>query len=237
MSSNVNSTKLRALDRGSSAPWVKEFAKDKNLIVGVGNTGSWLALCLSKMGIETNIADYDKVEIHNTSTQLYGLYQVNTQKVYAARDIVEALGVEPATVFHADGAILVGQRDYTIVFSMVDTMQSRKSIYEAAKKNACQLLIDPRTYPKGSMIYAVNLGDEKQCAEYEKTLFEDSEASEDTCGLKSTTFTGMTVASIIGGIVANYYTNKAEGFTVMPVPFLTHIDFQMMEMTTTYTDA
>ena len=61
-------------------------------VVGIGGIGSPIALTLAKMGVgEIVVWDYDKVEIHNTGSQLYRKQDVGFNKVEALRNIIVEL--------------------------------------------------------------------------------------------------------------------------------------------------
>ena len=131
-------------------------------IIGVGATGSWLALQLFKMGIkDIRMYDFDTVEPHNVPNQLFGYNDVGTSKIEA---MMKILHKQIEWDENSDNSILTSQEntfkfvtpDYQevcgkiekitkenfsqliengYVFCLVDSMSARKDLFECCKYN------------------------------------------------------------------------------------------------------
>lgn len=66
----------------------KKICNSKVVIIGVGGTGSYLALSLASMGVENLVlVDFDNIELSNTSRQiLYDEYDVGKSKLEVAKE-------------------------------------------------------------------------------------------------------------------------------------------------------
>jgi molybdopterin/thiamine biosynthesis adenylyltransferase len=104
-------------------------------IVGAGATGSRLWLALVELGI-TNITvyDFDVVEPHNLSNQIYLSNHIGMPKVDALRDYYRCkTGVRaPDTMHFVNEKITADWRNEFdgSVFILTDTMSSRREIFE-----------------------------------------------------------------------------------------------------------
>jgi len=166
-------------------------------VVGGGATGSWLTLCLAKLGL-TNITtwDFDRVEEHNLPNQFFAMDDIGRNKVDAlALGVRHYAGIEIITKnLRVDG----NQPLEGIVFMLTDTMHSRKEIYmDAVKlKPSVKLLIETRMGVSEGRIYTINPMDFEQCKRYEATLYSDDEAPVSACGTsQSVVTTAMSIAS------------------------------------------
>ena len=71
-----------------------DFVKPSELdipiwIIGAGGIGSWTTLALSKMGCNNLVVfDHDKVELHNTPSQLYTSDQIGQMKTAALKETI-----------------------------------------------------------------------------------------------------------------------------------------------------
>lgn len=189
-------------------------------IVGAGAIGSHVAECLAKIGISTMEAwDYDTVESHNLANQGFYLTDVGQSKV----KVLEArlknhLGVD----FTAHVSKITGDSkkfSQPVVVSAVDSMASRKDIWEIVKRcPSVQLFIDARMGAMYGQIYAVLLTAEGQVEKYEKTLFDDSDGYEAPCTEKATVFCAQGMSAWIASIVADYAMSE-------PIHNFVEVDF------------
>ena len=106
-------------------------------IIGVGATGSFVAMELARMGCPViNIYDFDDVEQHNIPNQYYDVNDIGKDKVVALEaklklinpDITVNISTEKVTA--EDMSKMSGY-----VFLLVDSMKVRKELWEAAKTN------------------------------------------------------------------------------------------------------
>lgn len=178
-------------------------------IVGAGAIGSHAAECLSKIGIRSmQLWDFDLVESHNISNQGYRLGDIGKSKVAALKERLEAdTGVHIDSVERklTESAAL----DSPIVISAVDSMRSRKSVFNSIRRSPdVMLLIDARMGGLFGEIYSVDLTDPSSIKDYEDTLFDDSESFQEPCTRKATIFCAQGMAAWITSAVADYLSGE-----------------------------
>lgn len=152
-------------------------------VIGAGATGSWLVMMLAKLGIvDVTVYDFDKIEEHNIPNQLYGIENIGRLKVQALQeDIDTATG----TMINVSTQRFDRQRLNGIVFCMVDSMTTRKAIWESGVKykTAVKHYIEPRMGLDMCRVYNVDPMNPTQIARYEATLYGDDVAEElSACG-------------------------------------------------------
>lgn len=167
-------------------------------VIGVGATGSRIALGLAKLGVRNlHLWDFDKVEEHNVANQVYGLKDIGEFKVNALQKIIaDQTGSEPiAHNAKVDGK--EGLEGY--VFLLTDSMESRKEIWEGGIRANPDILamVETRMGRDSGRVYWVEPFDEGQCEKWEKTLCEDEEAETSLCG---TAVTVGATAEVISGM-------------------------------------
>lgn len=179
-------------------------------IIGVGSTGSWLALALAKLGIEDiTVWDYDIVEEHNIPNQAFELHNIKQLKVEALKEMIWNA---TNTQIKINNNKFVDQRLAGIVFLMVDSMEQRKLIWENSvkMKSAVKLLIEPRMGLDVGRIYNVDPTDLKQIKEYEATYYGDDVAEVSACGASKTVISSaLGITSWCVRQLINFY-NKEE---------------------------
>jgi len=163
------------------------FANRRVDLIGVGATGSRIAMELAKLGVQNLHAwDFDKVEDHNVANQIFGIEDIGKQKVHALSERIQTdTGLEITTHDEAvDGRTLLGD----VVFLLTDTMASRKEIWEGAikYKPGISLMIETRMGRDEGRVYAVQPTMPAQIRLWESTLCEDEEASDSLCGARTT---------------------------------------------------
>ena len=180
-------------------------ALDKRItIIGAGAVGSWVALSLAKMGFQRiNVWDDDEVTIENMNCQFYPYKLIGEKKVDALYKLIKGF---------ANIEIRTFDRRYTggagIVIAAVDSMESRKIIWDAHKNSAwTSYIIDPRMGGESSLMYVMNPNDEKDIKAYEKTLYSDENAVQERCTAKSTIYT----ANLLAGQVCKAVKDIAVG--------------------------
>ena len=179
-------------------------------IIGAGATGSWLALALAKLGIENiTVWDFDVVEEHNVPNQAFGLRDISYPKVDALyREIAQKTGTQIMSHIKP----FTNQRLAGIIFLMVDSMKTRKEIWDASikMKSAVKLLIEPRMGLHVARVYNVDPCDLTHVKEYENTYYDDDVAEVSACGVsKSVISTAMATASWCVRQLINFH-NKIE---------------------------
>ena len=194
-----------------------EERQDKVDIIGVGATGSWVALMLTKLGVKNiGLIDMDTVELHNIPNQIYGNSSIDMFKVNACAKIIKELGSQNSYVgcfnreITEDTASIVGPAYCNTVFCLVDSMQARKDILNGVLKdmegienpnNKPFYWVETRMGLTGYRVYIIDLFNQYEVEEYKKTLYNDDEAETSACGAsKSIVSTAMQCASHAVGL-------------------------------------
>jgi len=173
------------------------FGEQQVTVIGLGATGSRIAMSLAKLGIKNlHIYDFDKIEYHNVANQLFGNKQVKQGKCECLASMIEdSTDIKPKW-FNKEvtGSESLGQ----YVFLLTDTMKSRKEIWEKGLKLNPQikLLVETRMDVDNGRIYAINPLNSTHIDEYENTFYDDEKTVTSACGATSTV--GST-AEIISG--------------------------------------
>lgn len=168
-------------------------------VIGVGATGSKVALSLAKLGVKNiHVWDADFVEAHNIANQVYDLQQIGQSKALALADTIEAMTDTKVTVHEK---MYEGERDVgEIVFAMVDSMSARRLIFDNLRfAFGTKLVIDPRMGAESAQLYSYDPRKTEQRSAYEATLFSDDDAHVEVsaCG------TAITVGPT-GDIISGY---------------------------------
>ncbi len=155
-------------------------------VVGVGATGSRVALALAKLGVRNlHWWDFDVVEPHNLANQVYREQDVGREKAVALYDVIrESIGEPPrsmtARVTRVTGKEELGE----VVFLLVDTMAARKEIWEGALKFQLRtrLMVETRMGADQGFLYTLCPSRPTHVSRWEDTLFTDEEAETSLCG-------------------------------------------------------
>lgn len=172
-----------------------------------GATGSWVALMLTKLGVNTiELFDMDTVEAHNIPNQLYGIDDGDVFKVKACEQHMDNLGSRVSNIFTnvteitKDNINSFGWGD--TVFCLVDSMKARKELFEAMlETDRSKLWIETRMGLTGYRIYMVRLENQNEVDKYKETLYSDEDAEVSACGAsQSVVTTAMQCASHAVGL-------------------------------------
>jgi sulfur carrier protein ThiS adenylyltransferase len=176
-------------------------------IIGVGAIGRQVALQLAALGVrKLQLADFDKVEPTNVTTQGYLHEDVGRAKVDATASAVWQIDpqIEVNTVedrFRPQLAI--GDAG----FCCVDSIEARAAIWRAAGRRA-RFWCDGRMLGEVMRILAVT---EQQGRDYyPTTLFASSEAQAGSCTSRGTIYT----ACIAAGLMTHQFTRWLRGLPV-----------------------
>ena len=188
--------------RYSSASWAEELRTI--LIIGLGGIGNGLAQQLAAIGHKLVLQDHDIVSTENLFPQKFMISQLNTPKVLAAADLIEAYyGVKP--FYTIETKFDEKSTAYPITMSCVDNMTARKLIFEAWKKlDNRELLLDGRMSGEAYSLYVVTKETED---EYAKTLYEDSDIADAPCTYKITAFVAANIQSEYTQALCNYLSD------------------------------
>ena len=175
-------------------------------IIGCGAVGSFTAMILAKMGVESiSVFDGDNVEEHNLPNQWYRPDQIGMGKTDALWSIVydfTEIGLH-ANAGHYQRAPLSG-----IVISCVDSMDTRLKIWREVKRFKPELYIDARMGAEVGKVLVVNPADPSSCRKYEDDLYPSTEAFQAPCTAKATIYCAAGLAAYIGSMVAGYAVGR-----------------------------
>ena len=185
-------------------------------IIGAGGIGSPTAIALAKMGVGTlTIWDDDKVEEHNLPNQFHRHFEVGEFKSDALYRLVHDF-VGDEVNLHLRQERLTDQTLGGIVVAAVDSMESRKAIWEASKASlGVELYIDPRMGGQMLRLYTVNPHDPISRKEYEATLYGDEDAMHLPCTAQSIIYTGMMAGSLVANSVKRFAADETAVFEVI----------------------
>ena len=179
----------------------------KITLIGVGAIGSFVSLALGKIGFtDITVFDHDKVEIHNIPNQFYPLEAVGLQKTDALASVMKSFtGMVPKlnTSFWENGQVS------EIVISCVDSMATRKEIWEKCKYNLnVKVFIDSRMGGEVMKLYAVNPSVPADIELYEKHLHTDANSSPIRCTAQSIMYNVLVVAGLVTAQVKKVVKNE-----------------------------
>jgi molybdopterin/thiamine biosynthesis adenylyltransferase len=197
----------------------KNFGNKSISLVGVGATGSNIALTLAQLGWgDSNngqgilkLFDGDIVEEHNLANQCFYPHDIGKPKVEAMNDIIKRKCNFSVQTFNK--MVVTEDKDVqsTYVFLLTDTMKSRKEIFENCLKYSfnTDMVIETRMGLRGGRIYAFNPHISEEVEAWKKTLCTDEEADVSLCGTsQSIVVTAIYIASIACSKMIQHFNQK-----------------------------
>jgi molybdopterin/thiamine biosynthesis adenylyltransferase len=173
-------------------------------LIGCGGIGSFTALALAKLGCPClHLYDDDRVEEHNIPNQLFRTSDIGRPKVEALAEILEGFaGVRPWRHLRR----IEGERLQGIVVSGVDSMATRKSLWQKAVRHRAgiPLFLDGRLGAEVCRLYAIRPADPDDVRCYEQSLYDDSQAVPLSCTAGAIIYTGFAMASLIADQVKRF---------------------------------
>ncbi len=151
-------------------------------VIGVGSVGSNVADMLARIGVEhLAVVDGDCVESHNIPASRFGIADLGYFKAdIVAKRLLKETGLTAKVErrYYEGNDRLKGS-----VFSCVDTMSARMKIWSAVKKNPLvDVFIDTRVAVRFFTVFCVRPSVPEDIAHYEQFLYEDAEATGQSCG-------------------------------------------------------
>ena len=182
-----------------------EVREDIN-IVGCGAIGSHIAEQLIRMGVsKIHLWDFDNVEAHNITNQMFILEDIGMSKVEAVERYLKAINPEVNVIKHEKGL----QEPFVLnIFLCVDNIELRKKIVTANRFNPnCKCFMDFRMRLTDAQHYmAVTRDQDKVKALLETMNFTHEEATSATpksaCGTELSVI--FTVKAITACGIANW---------------------------------
>ncbi len=163
--------------------FIPERISDKVTIIGVGATGSAIAVQLARIGVpKLTLWDFDKIEEHNIPNQMYIGTQKGMNKAKALESIL--LSINPdieVNVFDEEYRLTNILQEQGVVFVCTDTMESRKKFVPNLMQKAS--IIETRMGGKGGDVFFVAQYDNEALEKWEKlSNYDDDNAEESLCG-------------------------------------------------------
>lgn len=193
-------------DRYSGIFDLERLATTPVAIIGVGAIGRQVALGLATMGVKNiTLYDGDTVGPENMGVQGYRPDQLEMPKVVAtAKDLELILADAPGVEITAVEAMYGGESpQHEVIFSCVDSMDARKTIYERNQFN-CKILVDGRMAAEACNIITYQQSDN---FDYSTTLFSEAEAYQAPCTQKSTFYCASIASGLMIGNYAKFLRN------------------------------
>ncbi|MEM4720898.1 MAG: ThiF family adenylyltransferase [Candidatus Methanomethylicaceae archaeon] len=194
-------------------------------VIGCGGIGSPTTLALAKLGCEDiTVIDPDIVELHNVPNQIFGVEDIGRLKVESLHELVRRLaGTTIKTLVATVGETPMKLRG--IVISGVDSMASRKSIWDLVKFNVqVPLYIDARMGGEVCRIFTLNPARISQVEKYEKTLYTDEEAAPEKCTARAVIYNVFSIAGLIGNLVKKFAMGESLPFEII----LDHVNMALI---------
>lgn len=165
-----------------------EIEEDSVRVIGVGATGSWVSLILSKLGVRNiTMYDMDIVEGHNVPNQLYSNDDIGKLKSAMCKEYCRILGCPDTNILQIplkidkDNPIIPAEEE--VIFCLVDSMDSRKEIFDMLVSTGKKYTwIETRMGLTGYRIYMIDTTNEKEIEKYRETLYSDDDAEVSACG-------------------------------------------------------
>lgn len=181
-------------------------------VIGAGGIGSPTVQELTNLGVgHLTVYDFDRVELHNLPTQKYRLQDIGAYKVDALSDIVqEATGVTLTSYPERYDDQLLNP----VVISAVDSMRTRKSIWEQVKEQAgyIRFYVEARMGAELARIYTLTGECIREMGErvdlYEDTLYSDEEAVQVACTARATSYNTSMIASLVTNQIKRFATGQ-----------------------------
>jgi hypothetical protein len=173
--------------------------------IGLGGIGSAAVLPFLKLGVrEFTFFDDDLIEALNLPNQLiYREKDIGKAKVEAAAEILRECSGSARIDFRKE-RLQEGESLSGIVISGVDSMASRKEVWQAVKRNFVEvpLYLDGRLGGETLELHTVRPCMPEDAEIYEQNLWDDNEIPPDPCGGESI----IHPAVVLAGLMANQLT-------------------------------
>jgi len=186
-------------------------------VIGAGALGSWVVMMLAKLGLKNiTVYDFDIVESHNIPNQLFYMCDVGMTKLSAL--FAHVLTATNTQIKYVEGKQARIDTLKGVVIMCVDSMKSRKEIYETSiKRNKdVDFLIEARMAADGCAIYSLNPNDSTHIKKYKDTFYDDANTEVSACGSTSTVgATAMYTSSMMTWLLINFGNNEKSPNEIM----------------------
>ena len=188
--------------RDIAAP--EKLADTTAFVIGVGAIGRQVAMQLAAIGVgQLVLFDPDTVGPENLAVQGFFEADLNLTKIEAVGATCKALNSMIKVTSYAERFKRIHLADYNepVVFCCVDTMESRKFIWESCK-GRCEMFVDGRMAAEVCRVFTVR---DRKDTYYETTLFSDEEAYQASCTAKTTLYCANVAAGFMVAQLTKMY--------------------------------
>jgi molybdopterin/thiamine biosynthesis adenylyltransferase len=199
-------------------------------IIGCGGVGSATCLYLAKMGFrDFTLWDSDVVLQHNISNQMFGKSGINKFKSELVGESIKDMSPRDARVkVHTNRFTENDKFDNSIVISALDSMSSRRDVWDAIKNSyTVSLYIDTRMGGEVAKVYAVRPDSGEDRDFYERHLTQGEHHI--SCTAQAIAYNVGMIASIVGSNLRRFVCD-------LKVPRLIIGDSLNLEFTHLYGD-
>ena len=181
----------------------------KATVIGVGAIGRQVAIQLTAIGVpHLQIIDHDIVEESNIASQGYYQDDLERFKVHATADICHQIN-PMLEIYTPNGRFKRSMTIGNCVFCCVDSIETRKHIFDAVK-NKANFFVDGRM--SAEVLRVITACDQQSREHYPQTLFTAQEAHIGPCTAKTTIY----CANIAAGFMLAQFTKYLRMLPVDP---------------------
>ena len=193
-------------------------------VIGVGATGSRVAMSLAKLGVQNlHVWDDDVVEEHNIANQAYrACLDLEDTKVDAiATMIADAADLRVVKHPHRwERGMPLGP----VVFCMVDSMAARQAVFEDVRhRPSVKLVLDSRMGADTGHLFTYSPHDSDSLRYYEESLYSDDDAITEVSACGTSISVGPT-ADIIAGLLVWRFMHFAREIIDPTAERLAHLE-------------
>ncbi len=190
----------------------KKLSEYIAVVVGAGAVGHQICRQIAALGfLEAVVCDCDTVQIENMSAQGFCPEDIDSPKAHVVGEEMANMFPEMQIRtlherFSAKVMSMIPNDKKIVVLCCVDTMSSRKEVFEAFQDKAAAFIDSRMGAETGRVIFV----DDVNMHEYPPTLFSDADAFIGPCTAKSTHY----CANVISGLAVSRFVKKLRGRTV-----------------------
>lgn len=213
----VEITEKAEYSRFKGADWFSNIYQKDVLVIGSGGISSWTNLLLARCGANIHVFDYDLVESHNISGQLFKTKDANKPKVEAIKQIISEFCDNEVIVETYQEKYDVGSISNNIVIMGVDNMEARKNgfnnwlnfLEENPNEKDKSIFIDGRLSMNVIQIFCIRGNNLSSIENYKNNhLPSDSEVPDEECTTKQTSHCAAMIASHIVAFLTNFLSES-----------------------------
>ena len=181
-------------------------------IIGVGATGSWIAMLAARMGWHKfRVWDLDIVESHNLPNQIYTHDDIGKKKVIALKE--QLLRFNPEIEIETHDYFFESSKHTDLLegptIITVDSLSARKDIGNAIKGNILvNNAFETRMGFSHAEINYLDCCNETKIQKWQSLLKDDSEVTESACNERIITTLTCQVASTVVHLLCALYSKK-----------------------------